>query len=135
MAPRAPLIFEHRSMPLLPRREFIRRQIMHALIATLLIAASLAIGAVGYKAFEGLSWIDSFYSAAMILTGMGPAFECKTDAAKIFASIYAIFSGVVFLTAASVLVAPALHRFLHRLHMDEDAGESGTDGDQRQSRR
>lgn len=113
-------------MPLLPRSQFIRRQLMHALIATVLIALSLAIGAAGYKSFEGRSWIDSFYSAAMILTGMGPAFECKTDGAKVFASVYAIFSGVVFLSAASVLVAPALHRFLHRLHMDEDAGGIGS---------
>lgn len=68
---------------------------------------------------EGLGLVDSVYSAAMILTGMGPAMAVKTDAGKIFASVYALFSGVVFLTTASVLVAPLLHRLLHKLHAGE----------------
>ena len=83
-----------------------------------LIGTSLGIGAAGYRAFGGLSWIDATLNAAMILTGMGPVSPMTTDAAKIFATVYALFSGVAFLTAVSVLLAPAAHRFLHRFHLD-----------------
>ena len=73
---------------------------------------------MGYHLIEGQSWIESVYSATMILTGMGPASEVKSTAGKLFVTGYALFSGVVFLTAASVIVAPFLHRLIHTVHAD-----------------
>lgn len=89
------------------------------MIAGVMVLIALGVGVVGYKMLEHRSWVDSIYSAAMILTGMGPAFEMKSDAGKLFASAYAVFSAGVFLTAASVMLSPALHRVLHRMHMEE----------------
>jgi len=88
------------------------------------VAGSLALGMLGYRGAEGLSWLDAFLNAAMILTGMGPVSEMHTTAGKMFAGCYALFSGVAFLTAVAVLFAPLFHRFLHRFHLDferEDA--------------
>ena len=113
-------MFEHRSKPLLSRGIYLRRQAKHALFAAALIALSLGRGAVGNRLLERQPWVDAIYSASMILTGMGPAIEVKTDAGKLFASAYALFSGVIFLTAVSVAMAPALHRFLHALHVEEE---------------
>ncbi|MCY2925510.1 MAG: hypothetical protein NT031_08730 [Planctomycetota bacterium] len=73
---------------------------------------------VGYHGTEGLSWLDSFLNASMILAGMGPVDTLRTDGGKLFAGLYAIFSGVVFLTMCAVLLAPVIHRFLHRTHLD-----------------
>jgi len=87
------------------------------------ILAALAIGVLGYHSVAGLSWIDSLLNASMILTGMGPVDPMKTDAAKLFASLYAIFSGSVFLTAIAFVLAPIFHRLLHRFHLDEDEEE------------
>jgi len=109
-------------MKILPLRVYARRQLVHTLWGGLFIVGGLAVGAIGYKACENRSWLDSIYSAAMILTGMGPAFEVRSDATKVFATVYAIFSGVLFLTSASIIIAPALHRVLHRLHVEDDAG-------------
>jgi len=114
-------MFEHKSKPLLSLRVYALRQAWYALISALIVLIALGIGVIGYKLLEHRSWVDSIYSAAMILTGMGPAFEMKSDAGKLFASIYAIFSAAIFLTAASVVLSPALHRTLHRLHLDEQA--------------
>jgi hypothetical protein len=116
-------IFEHRSERLLTWREFAHRQTRHLLAAMLLVIPSMAIGALGYRYFEGLPWIDAAYNATMILTGMGPAAQLQHDSAKVFATIYALFSGVVFLTAAALLAAPAVHRLLHSLHVEEDSKE------------
>lgn len=87
------------------------------------VLCSLGVGAVGYHTIEGKSWIDSTYSAAMILTGMGPAVEVKTDAGKIFVTIYALFSGLVFLSAGALVIAPIFHRVVHRLHFEDVAGQ------------
>ena len=97
---------------------FLRRQARHVLLASLVILAALGIGTVGYHSIESLGWVDAVYSASMILTGMGPAFEVKTTGGKLFATGYALFSGIVFLTAASVLIAPLLHRMLHAMHLE-----------------
>ena len=87
-----------------------------------LILLSIAIGMIGYHQFAGISWLNSFYMASMILTGMGPVAEMKTNAAKLFSSFYAIYSGVAFLSITAVFFAPVIHRLLHILHV-EDAGE------------
>ncbi len=110
--------FEHHKTPLLPRKQFFRRLARYAFFALLILAASLCIGTVGYHEFAGLPWTDSFLNASMILTGMGPVDRMETQAGKLFASFYAIYSGVAFLTLAGVLFAPVYHRFLHKFHLD-----------------
>lgn len=77
----------------------------------------------GYHATEGLSWIDALLNASMILGGMGPVSEIRTTAGKLFASAYALFSGVLFLAVAGVLLAPLVHRMLHRLHLESGEGK------------
>jgi len=93
------------------------------MIAGGIIAASLALGAVGYHFTEGFDWIDSILNAAMILTGMGPVNPLQTTAGKLFATVYALFSGIVFLTTAALVLGPPFHRLIHRFHLeatDED---------------
>jgi len=85
-----------------------------------IISFSLMIGVLGYHYLEGLSWIDALVNAAMLLGGMGPVDPLQTTAGKIFASFYALFSGMVLLVAVGVLIAPIFHRFLHRFHLDLD---------------
>jgi hypothetical protein len=111
-------MFEHHRQPVLARPEFLRRVGRHTAAALLLVGASWLIGIIGYHALEGLSWIDSILNAAMILGGMGPVNPLRTDAGKLFASFYALFSGIVFLVSVAVLMAPLLHRMLHQLHVE-----------------
>ena len=113
-------MYEHHSEPLLPIRQFVYRFLRHALLALAVIAVALGIGMAGYHRFEGLSWLDSFLNASMILTGMGPVDYLNTNAGKLFSAFYALFSGISFLTFVAVLFAPVYHRFLHKLHMDID---------------
>ncbi len=122
-----PLMYEHFRQPLISRAEFLLRIAWHVLIALGIVLVSLAIGIVGYHQFEGLSWIDATVNAAMILGGMGPVNVLNTNAGKLFASFYALFSGIIFLVAIAVLLAPAVHRFLHRFHVEFDS-ESSTKG-------
>ncbi len=111
--------YEHRTEPLLPRRQFYRRLVQHGLVAFALMALSLGLGVLGYRITEGLSWLDSLLNASMILGGMGPVAVLHTPAGKLFASFYALFSGAVFLGMAGIVVAPIAHRLLHRLHLEE----------------
>jgi hypothetical protein len=111
-------MYEHRSHPLLPKRQYIRRLFMHGLAALLVVAASLSIGILGYHVTEGLPWIDSLLNASMILGGMGPVNPLHTSLGKLFASFYALFSGIVFLLVAGMLMAPVVHRFFHRFHLE-----------------
>jgi hypothetical protein len=120
--------FEHKQKPLLPFRAFITRQLRFTAFALLLIMVSLFMGMAGYHRIAGLSWVDAFYNAAMILTGMGPVDPMQTVGAKMFAGTYALFSGVVFLSTAAVLLAPLLHRLLHRLHMEPEGDDANTPG-------
>lgn len=122
-------MFEHYSQPLVPRSVFLRRLGRFAAAAFLLVIVSWIIGILGYHALEGLSWIDSVLNAAMILGGMGPVDTLHTNAGKLFASFYALFSGLVFLISASILIAPLFHRLLHQFHLetpkdDDDADDS-----------
>ena len=113
--------FERWREPLLPRAAYYSRLLRSALTAGGLIAASLLIGTFGYHGFGRLAWLDAFLNASMILTGMGPVDRLVTPAAKLFASFYALFSGVAFLTSVGVLLAPVFHRFIHRFHLAEDS--------------
>jgi hypothetical protein len=111
--------YEHRSEPLLPRPLFLRRLGLHAGVASLVLAGSLGIGVLGYRFLENLPWLDALLNASMILGGMGQVDPVRTEAGKLFASAYALFSGMVFLVVAGLLVAPVAHRILHRLHLEE----------------
>jgi hypothetical protein len=112
-------MFEHRSKPLLPRREFHRRMARCACFALLVVAFALGVGMIGYHVFERMAWVDAFVNAAMILSGMGPVSSLQTDGGKIFAGCYALFSGLAFITSIGIVFAPAFHRFLHKFHLEE----------------
>jgi hypothetical protein len=112
-------MYEHRKSPLLSRRQFVRRVVFHLTIALGTAAIALGIGILGYHTLGHLAWIDSLLNASMILGGMGPVDPLTSSAAKIFASFYALFSGLVFIGVATMLAAPFLHRLMHRFHLEE----------------
>ena len=111
-------MFEHRHRQLLPRKHFAWRVLKFALLAFALIGFSLLIGIFGYRHFEGMSWTDAFVNAAMIMGGMGPMGELHTEDGKLFAGFYALYCGLVFIAAISIIIAPIVHRFLHRFHLE-----------------
>jgi hypothetical protein len=112
-------MYERHNQPLIPRGAFFKRLGGHVLVAFLLLVVSLGIGILGYHGFEKLPWLDSLLNASMILGGMGPVNPILTDGGKIFASLYALFSGVVFLVVAGIVVAPVAHRIMHRMHLEK----------------
>ena len=111
-------LYEHKTQPLASFDVFLLRLLRSGALALIITGGALAIGIVGYHVTEGLHWIDSFLNASMILGGMGPVNAIHTNAGKIFAGCYALFSGIIFLVAAGVLLAPVFHRFLHKFHLD-----------------
>jgi len=113
-------MYEGRKDRLLTRAQFARRVFGHVSVAVGVAAISLYIGMAGYHYLAGLNWVDSLLNASMILGGMGPVDDLKTDGAKIFASFYALFSGLVFIGLVSVLLAPFIHRAMHKFHIDEE---------------
>jgi hypothetical protein len=115
---RAILKFEHKSQPLLTLPAFLKRLILCVAMGTTLIIVSLLGGMAGYHYFDGLSWIDAFANASMILSGMGPLAQPATTGGKIFAGLYALYSGFAVLIIAAITFAPIVHRFLHRLHAE-----------------
>ncbi len=112
-------MYEPRNRPLLSRAKFARRVARHGLVALAAIAIALGIGVIGYHSLADLGWIDSLLNASMILGGMGPVDPLRSSTAKIFASCYALFSGLAFIGIASLMVAPFAHRLLHRFHVQE----------------
>lgn len=112
-------MFEKRSQKVLSRPLFVRRMVLFAGMAGVLIAVALLIGVAGYHWLAGLGLVDSILNASMILAGMGPVAEMRSTAAKLFASAYALFSGMVFITVIGVILAPIMHRVLHLFHIDE----------------
>jgi len=117
-------MYESRLQPLITRAQFVRRVFGHVSFAVGTAAFALFVGIAGYHYLAGLNWVDSLLNASMILGGMGPVDILKTDTAKIFASFYALFSGLVFISLLGVLLAPFMHRAMHRFHIDEE-GTSG----------
>lgn len=113
-----PIRLEQRNAQLLSRRGFLVRLGWYVFFGCLFLTFSLGIGTVGYHLTANLGWVDAFLNASMILTGMGPVDRLQTQTAKLFASFYAIFSGVAFLTFCGVLFTPIYHRFLHKFHLD-----------------
>jgi hypothetical protein len=114
-----PRIYEKRHEPLAPPAVFRARLVRNTVVAVLILGLSLGFGVVGYRVSGGLSWLDSLYNASMILGGMGPvdARPVVPDGEKWFASAYALFAGVVFLVSVAVLLAPVVHRAIHRFHL------------------
>ena len=113
------MMFEHSKMDLLPRAAFLLRLLRSFCATLLIIAASLAIGSAGYHHFEGLAWVDSLLNAAMILTGMGPVNPMQSVSGKLFATFYALYSGIAFLSVMAILLAPVIHRGMHKFHLEE----------------
>jgi hypothetical protein len=114
------LRFESKHQPLLSRRLFVRRLARNFVAAMALIGLSLFAGMVGYRYLEGMSWIDAFLNAAMILSGMGPVGQLQTDAGKIFAGLYALYSGLALILASGIIFAPVVHRLVHDFHLRSD---------------
>jgi len=112
--------FEHRKQKVASFPQFFKRLARYTLFSGILIAFSVAAGVIGYHHFGELSWLDSFHMSCMILTGMGPVIEMKTAGAKLFSSIYALYSGVAFLSITAVFFAPIVHRFLHIFQVGPD---------------
>jgi hypothetical protein len=110
--------FEHHRQEVLPLPRFILRLCKYLLFASILIAFSLVLGILGYHYLGKLNLLDSFHMSCMILTGMGPVAEMTTTGAKIFSSLFALYSGVAFLSITAVFFAPIVHRILHILHVE-----------------
>lgn len=111
--------FESRHQPLLSRRRFARRIARHLVVSAGFMGVSLLVGMIGYHALEGMNWIDSFLNAAMILGGMGPIEALHTNAGRIFAGCYALYSGLGAVILMGFLAAPLFHRVLHQFHLEQ----------------
>ncbi|HZE59352.1 MAG TPA: hypothetical protein VE085_02235 [Burkholderiales bacterium] len=114
-------MYERRIDPLASRARFTARMARHLGAALALVAASLFIGMAGYHHFEHLSWLDAFVDASMLLGGMGPVHMPETPGGKLFAGLYALYSGLVFLVTVGVVLAPLLHRAMHKFHWRNDS--------------
>ena len=120
MALRTPSVtgFERRGHPVASRRKFMARMLIAIALWLLLTGCGLAVGIAGYAYFEGMPFVDAFVNAAMILSGMGPMGDLKTTGGKVFAGLYAIFSGLIIIIATGFVLAPIFHRVLHRFHVE-----------------
>ncbi len=112
--------YERLHEPLASRGRFLRRLWNHVSVALALIALSLLVGMAGYHGFESMSWLDAYANAAMILSGMGPLADPQTTAGKLFAGAYALYSGLLLIAVAGLVLAPARHRLLHLIHVSDD---------------
>jgi len=112
-------MYEHRKQPLASKATFYQRVLKNIVIALVIMFICLTLGVLGYHFTANIPWLDAIHNASMILSGMGPVVEIKTVAGKWFSSGYALFSGVVFITNVGVILAPAIHRIFHRLHLEE----------------
>lgn len=112
-------MYESRGQPLVARRAFVRRIVGHTVVALALAAVSLAIGMTGYMCFEDLTALDAFLESAMLLGGMGPIKAPATEAGKLFAGLFALYAGLVFIAMSALLLGPVVHRLLHRFHLDK----------------
>ena len=114
-------MYEQRKHRLLAWPAFLRRATQHVLWAVLILVFAVVVGTAGYHAIAGLGWVDAFLNASMILSGMGPVDRLQTTAAKLFAAVYALFSGLVFVAVMGIVLAPWLHRLFHWIHLDDES--------------
>ena len=117
------IVFESSRQPVASRSVFVGRLARNAIYSALFISTSLFIGTCGYIYFEGMNLVDAFANASMILASMGPLSPLLTTGGKIFASFYAIFSGLLLIGISTLMLAPVFHRILHRFHVDEKDAE------------
>jgi hypothetical protein len=110
-------MLESKNQPLAPVRVFRKRIAKTFLLGILVMCVCLLIGILGYHYTAGIGWLDSLHNASMILSGMGPVVNITSNIGKVFSSFYALFSGVIFITNIGIMLAPAIHRFFHRLHV------------------
>ena len=113
-------MFESACEPMITPREFALRLLRHVAIAQLIVGVSMLIGMLGYRLTEGLAWIDGFLESAMLLGGMGPVHAPVTEGGKLFAGFFALYAGLLFIAVGGFVLAPVLHRVLHRLHVDDN---------------
>jgi hypothetical protein len=118
-------MYEHRSSRLIPVRLFVRRLVRHFYVVGGLILISLVGGMAGYVLLADMNWVDAFLNASMLLGGMGPVGDLPNNSSKIFAGVFALYSGLVFIASAGILVAPIAHRVLHKLHVEETGRKQG----------
>lgn len=112
-------MFERKHEKLAPVTVFVKRMVRSVILAGILIGFALVIGIIGYHWIAGFDFVDSLLEASMILGGMGPVNPLTTEGAKLFASGYALFSGLVFIAVMGIVLAPLTHRMLHKFHIDE----------------
>lgn len=116
-------MYETKHKPPLSRRQFVGRMLRHSAFALGLIAVSLLMGMAGYAHFEGMGWIDAFVNSAMLLSGMGPMkTEGLSDAGKLFAGLFALYSGMLLIAVIGILLAPVIHRLMHLFHWEDRGG-------------
>lgn len=113
-------MFEHVTQPIISAKRFYRRLLRNLFWGIFVILVSLYLGMLGYHHFEGMNWIDAYVNAAMILSGMGPLTPLNSNAGKIFAGTYALYSGLALIFSVGIIFAPLIHRFLHRFHLEEE---------------
>ena len=113
------LNFEGKQQPLLPQKHYISRLVWTILASIFIIVFFLMVGVVGYHITCGFSWIDSLLNASMILSGMGPVNLIENVGGKWFASLYALVSGVVFISSIGLMIAPVAHRLFHKFNLEE----------------
>lgn len=111
-------MYESKTQAPLPRAAFAKRLLLHVSLAIALLMLSLGAGMLGYSRLEGLSFLDAFLNAAMLLGGMGPIHPPATSPGKLFAGLYALYAGLVFIVAAALIFTPVIHRVLHKFHWD-----------------
>jgi len=109
-------MYESKTQAPLPRASFARRLLLHVSLASGLLVVSLGIGMLGYSYFERLSMLDAFLNSAMLLGGMGPVNTPVTSGGKLFAGLYALYAGLVFIATAAIILTPIAHRILHKFH-------------------
>ena len=113
-------MYEHRHQALLSRSAFALRVLRNAAYAMLVLVGSLGVGMAGYHGFEKLGWVEAFLNSAMLLGGMGPVDAPRTTGGKLFAGVYALYAGLVFIVVGGLTLAPALHRLIHRFHLQHE---------------
>ena len=113
-------MYESRSHPPIPRKRFVKRVLLHFAAAVGLLLASLMLGMAGYEYFEQLPWRDAFLNSAMLLGGMGPVDAPHTNGGKVFAGLYALYAGLVFLISVGLVLTPVVHRVMHKFHWERD---------------
>lgn len=117
------LRYERKNEPIVSREVFLRRLGRNATVALSIIGVSLVVGIIGYRTLEGMGWIDAFLESAMLLGGMGPIQAPETVAGKLFAGVYALYSGILVIGTAGIILAPIFHRLLHSLHVEDEDDE------------